>query len=109
MSINDKVPIEIEIGTLSILIAGLYTGHTGVNIHAIPSSLYIEVAEKVSEYLSSWDYNKISFEDWIRYNLIIAPKELFNEVELNEYQGDDIYIERRIGNATLIATARIEK
>ena len=96
---DNIVTIDISIGSLAILISGLYVSISGVSIEAIPSSLYIEIAEKLSEYLP------INIDDFVR-GLIIAPKELFTDDELVNIKDNPIYIERRLGNATLIATAR---
>ena len=107
MNINDKVQIEVDVGTLATLIAGLYVSYSAIDVNAIPSSLFIEIAERVAEYLPSWDYEKISFEDWIKYNLLIMPTAMFDGRELAEMEENDIFIERRLGNVTLIATAEM--
>lgn len=109
MNLDDVVPVKITVGTLSVLLTGLYVSNTGIMIEAIPSSFFIEVGEVVAEFLPTWDYSKLSFEDWIRNFLIIAPKELFSESELEEYQNEnELYIERRLGNVMLVATAKIK-
>ena len=105
MSLTDKVTIELEVGTLSVLISGLYVSYTGIHVNAIPVSMYMEVAEKVAEYLPQWDYSRLSLEDWIRTSLIIAPKELFSEEELDYYKDNNLFLIQRImGNAIIIAT-----
>ena len=109
VSLDDKVNLEITVTTLSILLAGLYVAYTYVDINAIPSSLFIEVAEKLVPYLEQWDYSKISFEDWIRTNLIIAPREMFTQSELDELSRTSIYFERELGNATLIVSGDISE
>ena len=93
------VTIDISIGSLAILISGLYVSISGVAIEAIPSSLYIEVAENLIKYLP------VNIDEFVK-GLIIAPKELFTEQELINIKDNPIYIERKLGNATLIATAR---
>ena len=107
MNLNDKVQLNIDLGTLSILISGLYISYSGISSEAIPPSLFIEVAEKLSEYLPNWDYEKISFEKWIETSLIIAPKILFSEEELENCKNNEIFIERQLGNVVLIATGGI--
>jgi hypothetical protein len=107
MNLTDKVSIKLELGSLATLIAGLYVAHTNIQIEAVPSSLFIEIAEQLSEYLPSWRYDELSLEDWIKYELVIMPIDYFNEVELNELRNATIYLERRLGNATLVASAMI--
>ena len=94
------VTVDMSIGTLAVLISGLYIHQTGISVEAIPSSLYIELAEKLSEFLP------LNIDEFIQ-KLIIAPKELFTEQELVDYENNAIFIKRRLGNATLIATAKI--
>ena len=101
-SLQDTVSVDISIGTLAVLIAGLHTSYTGINPSAIPSSVYIEIAEKISEELPSWDYSKYSFEDWIQYSLLIAPYQMFSPEEIKELQGNTVYYERMNGNAVLV-------
>ena len=93
------VTIDLSIGSLAVLISGLYVSISGVSIEAIPSSLYIEIAEKLIEYLP------INIDEFVN-GLIIAPRELFTKQELIEIKDNPLYIERRLGNVTLIATAR---
>ena len=107
MELNDSVNLNLELGTLAVLISGLYIHNTGVPAEAIPPSMFIELAEQVSTYLPNWDYSKLTLEKWIEEYLIIAPKELFSESELDEMRSDDIFIERELGNAVLIAGARV--
>lgn len=107
MKLDDKVQLEIDLSTLAILISGLYISFTGISSEAIPPSLFIEVAEQVSQYLPKWDYSVISLEEWIKTSLIIAPNILFSEEELEEYKNNEIFLERRLGNVVLIATGGI--
>ena len=107
MDLSRTVEVQMNLGTLSTLIAGLYVSYSAINIEAVPSSLFIEIAERLAEYLPNWHYDEISFEDWIKYELIIMPKEFFSEVEVNQMKKSKIYIERRLGNVTLIASANI--
>ena len=104
---SDKVTLNINLSTLAVLISGLYLHHTGIAVEAIPASLFIEVAEQLALYLPTWDYNRLSFEDWIANYLIIAPKEMFTEDEIKDMRSEDIYLERILGNVTLIASAKV--
>lgn len=108
MSLTDKVQVTMELGTFSTLVAGLYCTYSVVNPVAIPEYLWIEIAQKLSEYLGSWDYDKISLEDFIKYNLLIVPLELVAD-ELDEYKKNDLYFERENGNAVLVITANLSE
>ena len=101
----ELIDIKIEVPTLASLIAGLYCLNASVDPVAIPVSLYLELAEKLLPYLETWDYSKISFEDWLRTSLLIAPKIVFGEEDLKEFQSNEIYFERENGNVILICTA----
>lgn len=101
------INLKLNLNTFSTLIAGLYCTYTSIDPRAVPTSLYIELAEKLEPYMENWDYEKQSFEDWITHNLLIAPMELFSESELNECKNNAIYIERQLGNVVLIATGDI--
>ena len=101
------VLIEIKEDTLAILLAGLYTIYSQVDVLAIPSSVYIEIASQLLPYLDKWDYDIISFEDWIRYCLMIYPKVMYTADELDEIKDNELYIELVTGNIILVATASI--
>ena len=103
-NLEDVVSLKISVGTLAILIAGLHSGHNGFDVRAIPSSIYIEVAEKISDELENWDYSKYSFEDWIKYSLLIAPYVMFSDEEIQELQENAQYYERQNGNMVLVVT-----
>lgn len=103
----NKIPLELELSTLSVLIAGLYCHYSSVDPMAIPESLYIEIAEKLVPYLENWNYEKISFEQWLQYNLLIMPK-IMVEDELEELKKNEFYIERDNGNIMLIVSADMD-
>lgn len=103
---NDKLLVEISVDTLSMLIAGLFFSSKNTRLEAIPESLFLELSEKLYPYLRNWDYTRCGLEEWVEKMLLIAPKALINEDDLNLMQKDnDIYFERWIGNAILIVTA----
>lgn len=106
IGLNDKVELKIEVGTLATLISGLYCVYSAIDPLAVPSSLYIELAEKIVPYLEEWDFEKLSFEDWIKYNLLIIPKVLIED-EIEEYKKNQIYFERENGNVILVVTAEM--
>lgn len=108
IGLGDKVGIVIEVGTLATLLAGLYCTYCSIDPSIIPTSVYIELSEKLIPFLGKWDYDKQSFEEWIKYNLIIAPKDLFMEDDLKEFEENDIYFERVEGKVILLVTAKVE-
>ena len=89
--LNDNVKVELELSTISTLIAGLYCLYTNTDPVAIPASLYLELAEKIAPYFEKWDYEVISFEDWIKYNLLIIPKVMVED-ELESLKENDLYL-----------------
>lgn len=101
MSIN----IRIEETTLAIIIAGLYTAYNSVNVYAVPYDVYLMIAKELISYLENWDYDNITFEQWIEHNLLIYPKQAFAEDELTSAKNNDIYLEYPAGNVVLVITA----
>ena len=106
INLNEQVPIRLEVSTIATLVAGLYCMYTGTDSMAIPTSLYIEIAEKLIPYLENWDYSKMTFEDWIKYNLLIVPKMLIED-NLDEFKKNEWYFERDNGNIMLVVTAEM--
>ena len=104
---DDVIAIKLELSTLATLIAGLYCLYAVVDPVAIPQSVYVELCEKLQPYLENWNYSELSFEDWVKYNLIIAPIELFTKEEIEEFKRNEIYFERHNGNIILVATAKV--
>lgn len=105
--ISDQVDIKIEVGTLATLIAGMYSTFASIDPLAIPSSVYIELCEKLVPYLENWDYEKWSFEQWIKNSLLIVPKDFFSEEELKQSMNNEIYFERANGRVILVVTAEV--
>jgi len=93
--------VYLSTDTLAVLIAGLYSTFGDINPMAIPQSLWLEIAEKLEPYLDEWDYDKISFEDWVRYNLFIYPTMALDDETLDELKESSVYFERLNGNALL--------
>ena len=100
--------IELEEPTLAVLLAGLYTVNTGINPIAIPESLWLDVVKILSPYLESWDYKKISFEEFVRQNLLIIPKELCSEEDIAYYKDNTVYYEYPNGRVILVVTFNID-
>lgn len=97
---DNVVNVDMSLGSLAVLISGLYIHNTGISIEAIPTSLFIEIAEIIQDYLP------FNVDDFVN-TLIIAPKPLFTEEELMDCQKNELYIERQLGNAVLIATGKV--
>ena len=104
---DELVTVSLEKSTLATLIAGLYCLYSDIDPIAIPESVYLEIAEKLVYFLISWDYEKITFEDWIKYGLMIYPKEMLSEEDLKYLQENTLYWERINGNVTLIVSMDI--
>jgi len=98
-----RVTVELELGTFATLIAGMYCTYSAVNPMAIPEYLWLEVATKVAPYLKDIE----SFEEWIKYNLLIIPKDLCSEEDIETYKKNTEYFERENGNAILIVTFEV--
>ena len=98
-----RVSVELDLGTFATLIAGMYCTYSAVNPMAIPEYLWLEVATKVAPYLKDVE----SFEDWIKYNLLIIPKDLCSEEDIESYKKNTEYFERENGNAILIVTFEV--
>lgn len=109
IQLNDKVDIKIEVATLSTLIAGIYCAVSQIDPIAVPTSIYIEIAEKLVPFLENWDYDRISFEEWIETHLLIIPKALCSEEDIEEMKKNTVYLERESGNAILIVTFEVEQ
>ena len=107
IQLNDLVGIKIEVSTLATLIAGLYCTMASVDPMAIPSSIYIELAEKLVPYLEKWDYDNLTFEQWVGANLLIIPKVLCSEDDIEKLKKNTVYLERENGNAILIVTFEV--
>ena len=105
MEIDDRITLEISIGSLASLIAGWYVMSSSVNINAIPSEVFIELAKKLVPYLKDWDYDKLTIEEWITNNLLIIPHILAEETD----KDSDIYFEYPNGNVLLVVCGNFER
>ncbi len=95
------VKVDLNLNTLSVLVAGVYCTAHGVDSIAIPQSVWITIAEKLEYFLPSWNYEIISFEEWIEYCLMIYPKQLLEDETIEEMQNTTLYWEYPNGNAIL--------
>lgn len=101
------INLQIKETTLAIILAGLYTAYHTVNVYAIPYDIYLILAKELIPFLENWDYDLITFEDWIKHNLLIYPKQALSEDELSKMSINDIYLEYPAGNMILVITANI--
>ena len=101
------VKIELETSTLAVLIAGMYCAYNEVNSIAIPESIWLGVAEKLEFFVPNWDYEKLSFEDWVKNCLLIYPKVLVDEEDIEYYKENSLYWEVPNGNMILMISMNI--
>lgn len=78
------VTIQLESDTFAVLLSGLYCGSHGVDARVIPERLWLDLADKLTEYLDSWNYKKVSLEEFIDTRLFIYPIEGLS-IEDKEY------------------------
>ena len=102
MEIDDRIRIEISVGSLASLIAGWYFMYNNVDVHAVPSEVFIELAKRLVPFI-----DKIEIESWIKDSLMIAPMVMFNEEEINEVSGYDIFFEYPNGNVILVVCGEV--
>lgn len=97
------VKIELQTNTLAVLVAGLYCTAHSVDAIAIPESIYLSIAEKLEHYINNglWDFNNISFEEWVNSRLLIYPQPLFTDDELKDLKANTLYWEVPNGNTIL--------
>jgi hypothetical protein len=98
------VKVELETSTLAVLVAGPYSIRYNIDAMAIPQSVYLQIAEKLEFFLPDWDYDKISFEEWINTSLMIYPKVLFAEEDIEDMKNNTLYWEVSNGNAVLVVS-----
>lgn len=101
------VKVELETSTLSVLIAGLYCTYHEVDSIAVPESIYLYVANQLEYFLPDWNYEVISFEDWVKNCLTILPKVMLNDEDIEYLQKNTLYNEMMNGNAPLIVSMDI--
>lgn len=101
------VLVDLDVNTLSVLIAGIYCSEHQVESIAIPQSVWLSIAEKLEYFLPDWDYNIISFEEWISTCLMILPKPMLDEEDIEKLQGSTLYWEAPNGNIILVISMDI--
>lgn len=101
------IPVKLELSTLSILIAGLYCTYSAVEPIGIPEFIWLKIATLLEPYMDEWDYEKHTFEDWVKYDLLIIPKALCTDEDIEHFKGNTVYQEEINGNAILIVTFEV--
>lgn len=101
------VKVELSSNTLSVLIAGLYCVYHNVDSIAVPESIYLYVAEQLEYFLPNWNYEIISFEDWVKNCLTILPKAMLLDEDIQYLKENTLYAEIMNGNAPLIVSMDI--
>ena len=99
--------IELSTNTTAVLIAGLYCTYNDIDGIAIPESVFLSIAEKLEFFASDWNYDVISFEDWIKNCLLIIPKVLLTEEDIQDMQSSTLYWEYPNGNMILVISMDI--
>lgn len=101
--------VNLNTETLAVLVAGIYCTEHEVDSMAIPHSLWLEIAEKIEYFLPLWDYDKISFEEWVNKCLLIYPTVMLDSEDLKEMQEIPLYWERLNGNVLLSVSMDIRE
>ena len=99
--------VKLRTSTLGVLVAGLYCSIHEVESIAIPESIWIYIAEQLEYFLPNWNYEVISFEDWVEHNLTILPKAMLDEEDIKYLQENTLYNEIMNGNVVLIVSMDI--
>jgi len=104
-----KMVVEIKINedTFATLLAGLYVTFHNAEAYAIPSYVWLMLANALEPHLDGWMYEVQSLEDWINNYLLITAKEVCTPEELQEMKNNTIYLEAINGNMTLVITGDI--
>ena len=101
------VTVDLDTRTLAVLIAGLYCSSHDVDSIAIPETVYLYVAKQLEYFLPYWNYDKCTFEDWIKYNLTIIPKIILTDEDIQYLQENTLYHEIVNGNVLLVVSMNI--
>lgn len=103
------VMVDLNSNTLAVLISGLYCVANDVDALAIPQSVWVAIGEKLEYFLGNelWDFEVISFEDWISKCLLILPKVLLTEDDIEEMKKTTLYWEYPNGNMILVISMDI--
>lgn len=104
------VMINVNSNTLAVLISGLYCVANNVDALAIPQSVWVAIGEKLEYFLDNelWDFEVISFEEWISNCLLIIPKVLLTEEDMEDMRKSTVYWEYPNGNMILVISMDVK-
>lgn len=102
------VKVELQTSTLAVLIAGMYCTSHEVNSLAIPESIWLNIAERLEFFIPNWNYDVISFEDWVNNFLTIYPKEMLSDEDIKYMQENTLYSELPNGNVVLVVSMDVK-
>ena len=101
------VSVNIQNDTFSTLLAGLYVTFHNAEAYAIPSYVWLMLADSLAEYLPDWKYDVLSLEEWISSYLLITAKQICTPEEIKQFKENAIYMEVLNGHISLIVTGDI--
>lgn len=101
------VKVDLKTDTLAVLIGGLYCIYHNINSIAVPENVYVSIAEKLELFLPNWNYDNISFEEWVEKCLTIIPKDIVTEDDLKYLQENTLYYEMNNGGVILVVSMDI--
>lgn len=101
------ITVKIKTESLAALISGVYIMSHEADPAAIPSWAWLNIAQALTPYLTTWDYEVQSIESWVEHSLLITPLEVLTVKDFDLIKNYKIYVEIPNGNTTLIATGDI--
>ena len=102
--------LELHKTTVAVLISGLYCVSHNVEAIAIPESIWLNIAEKLEYFIENelWDFNVISFEEWVNTCLLILPKPMVDDDDIKYMKEHTLYWEETLGNMIYVISMDIE-
>jgi len=101
------VKIELDEGTFSTLIGGLYSTYRNIDVCTVPPYFWLQLAHTLAPYMERWRYDIQSIEEWIGTNLIITAEEICTEEEIEYFKTNTIFVRVENGNVNLIGAGDI--
>lgn len=103
--------VELNTNTLAVLVGGLYCTHNDVSAMAIPESLWLSIAEKLTYFIENglWDFSKLSFEEFVQHDIFIYPTEALDGETLKDMMEIPLYWETSNGNVNLSVSLDIRE
>lgn len=100
--------VDLDTSTIAVLVSGLYCVESNIDAMAVPQSVWIAIAEKLEYFLPNWNYESISFEEWVRKCLFIVPKILLTEDDIEDMKKSTLYWEFPNGNMMLVISMDVK-